>query len=789
MRRGFRSQSLLLASVAWVGLVCAALPAVGFAADSGEVILPKPPQPFAGKIGPTAAESIPATAEPVKAPAGAPNVLLVLTDDVGFGAASTFGGPIPTPNLDRLAARGLKYNRFHTTAMCSPTRAALLTGRNSHAAGTGAVTDFAMGFPGYNGVIPKSAATVAETLRLNGYNTAMFGKHHNVQPGATSAAGPFDQWPTGLGFEYFYGFVGGETNQFTPSLYRGTRPISSPKGETLDKMLVDDALDWVHNQQAADPDKPFFLYLAPGSAHAPHQAPAEWIAKFKGRFDQGWDQVRVETLARAKKMGVVPKDTVLTPRLDHIPAWSSLSPARRQISARMMEVYAAMLAYQDAQFGRLIDELERMGTFDNTLVIFIEGDNGGSAEAGVDGNMNMIGTFFNDVSESDEELVARLDELGGPRSNQNYPAGWAWTMNAPFQWTKTYASHLGGSRNGLVLSWPAHIKERGLRTQFHHVVDIAPTILEAAGLPQPDVVDGARQRPMDGVGMGYSFTDPKAAGRRRTQYFELIGNRGIYHDGWWAGTTPQNIGYTRKGTPIADWPWELYNLDKDFSQSRDLASANPQKLAELKVLFAAEAARNAVFPIDDQVNKRAAAVMAASKPRSSYVYWGKNISLPSDYAPRLAGSFTLTADIRTASGAQDGVLAALGGHFGGWSFYLKDGRPVVTMAGSTQADRVFRVAGSERIPAGAATIRYDFTADKGPGSGGVMRISVNDRAVATGRIEKPIVMPTEVTDTFDIGLDAGTPVTDDYSGNAEFKGDIRRLEVKPKGLSASLQQE
>lgn len=777
LRGGFRS-GRLFASAALAALVHAAVPTGAEAADR-EVILPQPAQPFAGKIGPTYAESTPAPAASVKAPAGAPNVLLVLTDDVGFGASSTFGGPIPTPNLDRLAARGLKYNRFHTTAMCSPTRAALLTGRNSHAVGTGAVTDFAMGFPGYNGVIPKSAATVAETLRLNGYNTAMFGKHHNVQPGATSRVGPFDQWPTGLGFEYFYGFVGGGTNQFTPSLYRYTQPVHGTGNEMLDKMLVDDALDWIHNQQAADADKPFFIYFAPGSAHAPHQAPADWIAKFKGRFDRGWDQVRSDSLAREKRMGVVPRNTALTPRPDYIPAWSTLTPARRQISARMMEVYAAMLAYQDAQFGRLIDELERMGKLDNTLVIFIQGDNGGSAEAGVDGDMNMIGRFFNDVQESDEALLARLDELGGPRSNQNYPAGWAWAMGSPFQWTKTYASHLGGSRNGLVISWPDHIRERGLRTQFHHVVDIAPTILDAAGLPQPDVVDGAPQRPMDGVGMGYSFADPKAADRRHTQYFELIGNRGIYHDGWWAGTTPQNIGYARKGTPITDWPWELYNLDQDFSQSHDLASAYPKKLAEMKALFATEAARNNVFPVDDQVNKRAAAVMAAAKPRSSYVYWGKNISLPSDYAPRLAGSFTLTADIQTSSGAQDGVLAALGGRFGGWSFYLKDGHPVVTMAGSTQADRIFRVAARDRIPAGTALVRYDFAADGGPGSGGVMRISVDGREVASGRIEKALVMPTEVTDTFDVGLDAGTPVTDDYSGHAEFKGEIHRLEVVP----------
>lgn len=743
-----------------------------------QVVLPIPPGSFAGRVGSTYADSTPSFPSPVRAPAGAPNVLLVLTDDVGFAAASTFGGPTPTPNLDRLAKNGLKYNRFNTTAMCSPTRAALLTGRNHHMVGNGAITDFAMGFPGYNGVIPSSAATIAEVLRLNGYNTAMFGKHHNVQPGATSGAGPFNQWPTGLGFEYFYGFIGAETNQFTPALFRGTTPVKGPQGAMLDRALTEDAIGWLHNQQAADPDKPFFVYFAPGSAHAPHQAPADWIAKFRGRFDQGWDKLREESLAAQKKQGIIPMNTALTPRPKSIPSWASLSPERRRISARMMEVYAGMLAYQDAQFGRLIDELQRMGEFENTLIIFIEGDNGGSAEGGVDGNVNPLGAFFNNAHETDAALLARLDELGGPRSNQNYPAGWAWAIGAPFQWTKTYASHLGGVRNGLVISWPAGIKDRGIRSQFHHVIDIAPTILEAAGVPQPEVVNGITQQRVDGMSMVYSFASPAAAGRRHTQYFELIGNRGIYHDGWWAGTTPQNIGYERKGTPLAEWPWELYNLENDFSQSHDLAKAYPKKLAEMKALFVQEAARNQVFPIDDQVAERAAAVMKAAKPRDEYVYWGKGVSVPADHASRLTGSFTISADIEKHAGATDGVLAALGGRFAGWSFFIKDGYPVVTMAGSTQADRIFRVGATARVPQGAVTIRYEFTADNGPGSGGWMRISINDREVGKGRIEKPIVMTTELTDTFDTGFDASTPVTEEYADQGRFEGEIRKLEVR-----------
>lgn len=740
--------------------------------------LPRAPESFAGKIGATYADSVPDFPEPVKAPANAPNILLVLTDDVGFAGASTFGGPVPTPNLDRLAARGLKYNRFHTTAMCSPTRAALLTGRNHHAIGNGAITDFAMGFPGYNGIIPKTAATIAETLRLNGYNTAMFGKHHNVQPGAASGAGPFDQWPTGLGFEYFYGFIGAQTNQFTPALYRGTTPINAPKGAMLDQALADESIGWLHNQRAANPEKPFFIYYAPGTAHAPHQAPAEWIKRFRGAFDAGWDRLRENSLARQKKLGVAPGNTVLTPRPEHIPAWSSLTSDRKQINARMMEVYAGMLAYQDAQFGRLVAELERMGDLENTLVIFIEGDNGGSGEGGTEGSVDPLGAHFNGARESDAELVARLDELGSARSNENYSAGWAWALGSPFQWTKTYASHLGGVRNGMVVSWPAGIKARGIRSQFHHVVDVVPTILEATHIPAPNVVNGAVQQRRDGISMAYSFAAPRAASQRKTQYFELIGNRGIYHDGWWAGTTPQNIAYQRKGVLLSEWPWELYDLDKDFSQAHDLAATHPEKLAEMKALFAREAAGNQVFPIDDQVEKRAAAMMQTTKPRDHYTYWGKGISVPADRASRLTGSFTLTAEIETRAAEPDGVLAALGGHFAGWSFYLKDGFPVVTMAGSTQPARLFRIASTAKAPTGRSRISYDFLADSAPGAGGLMRISIDGRNVAEGRIEKPIVMTSELTDSFDIGFDANTPVTDEYSEGGHFNGEILKVDVR-----------
>lgn len=757
--------------------------AVASPAAADGLVLPRPQGPFQGKIERTYKGSEPDWPQPVQAPTDAPNVLLVLTDDVGFGASSTFGGLVPTPTLDRLADSGVRYNRFHTTAICSPTRASLLTGRNHHAVGVGIVADLAAGYPGYAGYMPRSAATVAEVLKLNGYNTAMFGKHHNVPAGASSAAGPFDQWPVGLGFEYFYGFVGAQANQFTPSLYRGTSPVEAPPGVMLDKALIDDAINWVHNQQASAPEKPFFIYYAPGTAHAPHQAPPEWIEKFRGQFDQGWDKLREETFARQKELGVVPADAELTPRPAGIPAWESISAAHRQVTARMMEVYAAMLAYQDHQFGRLIDELERMGELENTLVLFIQGDNGGSAEGTLFGHTNPMGGFANAVEETVEEQLAKLDELGGPNTAQNFAAGWAWVTNTPFQWTKQIASHLGGIRNGLVVSWPARIQASGVRPQFHHVVDIMPTILEAAGLPLPTEVHGVPQQRVDGVSMIYSFADAAAPGQRRTQYFETLGNRAIYQDGWMASTRPVRATWMINEPLYAaaspeDYEWELYHLDQDFSQARNLAKAHPERLAALQAAFAQEAERNQVYPLDDRLTlpRFAAADEGGVAPRPSYVYWGKDISVPAEVAPRLVGSFTLTAQIETEPGAANGVLAALGSHFAGWSFYLKDGRPVVVMAGSRQPERTYRVQADTAVPAGAATVEYRFASD-GPGQGGVMRISIDGREVAQGRIEQTILRPVEMTDTFDIGLDRGTPVTADYQEQGRFAGQIHKLTV------------
>jgi len=705
-----------------------------------------------------------------------------MTDDVGFGAASTFGGPVPTPNLDRLAAHGIKYNRFHTTAVCSATRAALLTGRNAHAVGAGSVPDLATGFPGYSNTIPKSAATIAEILRLNGYNTAMFGKHHNVQPGAGSVAGPFDQWPTGLGFEYFYGFVRAETDQFSPILYRGTERVDPPKGQVLDQMLVNDAIRWVHNQDAAAPDKPFFLYLAPGTAHGPQQAPEEWIRKFAGQFDQGWDEVRKQTFARQKKAGIVPAGTALTRRPREIPAWASLTPDEMRVSARMMEVYAAMLSYQDAQFGRLVDELQRMGKLENTLVIFIEGDNGSSAEGGLKGSSDWIGTFANGGNETTTELVAHLDELGGPNSYGIYPVGWAWATNAPFKWTKKIASHFGGTRNGLVMSWPERIPQDGsVRSQFHHVNDIMPTILEAIGLDQPTIILGVRQQPVDGVDMSYSFNAPNAADRRTTQYFEMQASRGIYHNGWFANTTPKKLPWIMSnppGSPL-DYKWELYDLRKDFSQAHDVAARYPDTLKTLQALFDREAVRNKVFPLDDrESHDRAEAARVVGTQRTSYVYWGGDISIADDAAPPIrARSFSIIADIDIPVGGGSGPLVAQGGRFAGWSFYFKQGRPVAHQNFMRQADQQFEVVGSTIIPPGPARVRYDFDYDGGGiGRGGMLCISVNDHRAGCGRMERTLTVTAGLGETFDIGQDTGDPVVD-YLGANTFDGTIHKVEV------------
>ncbi|MCP1470611.1 arylsulfatase [Sphingobium sp. OAS761] len=751
------------------------------AAEPDRTSLPISSPAYSGRLGETYRDTDPPQPHrPVTAPAGAPNILLVLTDDVGFAAASTFGGPVPTPNLDRLARNGLRYTRFHTTAMCSPTRAALLTGRNAQAAHSGIVTDSADGYPGYDGRIPRSAASIGRILTANGYNSAWIGKHHNVPASDQGPAGPFDLWPSGLGFEHFYGFIGGDTNQWQPRLYRGHEAVADqpPPGETLDHLLVDDAVNWLHQQQAAAPGKPFFLYLAPGSAHAPHQAPKAWIDRFKGHFDAGWDALREASLKRQIASGIAPPGTRLTARPSAIPAWSSLSPDEKRADARMMEVYAAMLAYQDAQIGRLLDEMERMGVAEDTLVIFIEGDNGASAEGTPEGSMNELGTMANGVKESAESKIAAIDEMGGPRSYQLFPVGWAWATNAPFQWTKQIASHLGGTRNGMVISWPEKIRETGgVRTEFGHVVDIVPTILEVTGIPAPSSVDGVTQQPLAGVSLAYSFA-ASAKERPRTQYFEMLGNRALYRDGWWANTVPARLPWTPVGTANspADYRWELYDLRSDFSQSKDVSAAHRDLLADMQRAWAAQARANNVYPLDDRLTRSGP---VPAPPRNRYDYWGAGISVAQPAAPALGiGSWTLDTDIVVPNDGASGAIVATGSLFGGWSFYLDQGRPTVVHAASQQEGDSYRVAGSVPLKAGPSHLRFDFRS-RGMMRGGFMTISVDNAIVAQGDIGRTALFMAGLGETFDTGRDTGAPVVD-YGGPSEFPGEIRHVAVRRK---------
>ena len=733
-----------------------------------------------------APSSVPSQGYPAiaKAPAGAPNILLVLTDDVGFGAASTFGGPVPTPNLDRLAAQGLKYNQFHTTAMCSPTRAALLTGRNHHAVNMGSLTDFPQPEPGYNGMMPKSAATVAEVLRENGYNTAFLGKHHDMPHGPFSSAGPRDFWPTSMGFEYFFGFLGSDTDQWRPTLYRNSLRVIDDKLEPiLDQRMVDEAIGWIHQQKAADPDKPFFLYFAPGSAHTPHQAPADWIARFRGKFAGGWEEAARQTLSRQKAMGLVPKNTQLPVWSADIPKWSSLRPEERALQERMMEAFAAQLSFQDAQFGRILDELDRMGQRDNTLIVFVEGDNGPDSAGSPEGSLAEASEHANRRL-TPAERWTRIDAIGGPLVHSNYGTGWAQAMSTPFPFYKQIASHLGGTRNGAVISWPKGIAQTGLRTQYHHVIDVFPTLLHAAGVEAPAQVDGLPQQPVDGVDMTYSFANPAAPSDRKVQYYEMLGNRAIYADGWMASTTPQRRPWQMASGPsddanlAPDYKWELYNLKIDFNQTHDLAKANPKQLARMQQLFDVEARRNHVYPLDDRtgIARSGSAVRAYVPARSHYEYWGKGISLPGDVAPPLGGrAFRVSADVTIG----DGVLAAVGSNLGGWSFGVENGHPAVHHGLSALVSDQFSLIAPGALPPGQ-TARLDFDFDYaggGFGKGGIVRIFVDGKQVAEKPLERSMVIQDGFNENFDVGFDGGVPVAETPGRSNAYTAELRKLTV------------
>ncbi len=750
--------------------------------------LPYPQAPFKGKIGGTAAESTPDFPKPLEAPKGAPNVLLIMTDDVGFGASSTFGGPIPTPTFDKLAMAGLRYNTFHTTALCSPTRAALITGRNHHTASTGVITEMATGYPGYTSLMSKSCGTIGETLRQNGYNTSWFGKNHNVPDWQSSQAGPFDLWPTSLGFEYFYGFIGGDTDQWHPAIYDGTKPVEAPNDPNyhFDADMADHAVAWIHQQHALAPDKPFLAYYTPGLCHAPHHAPKEWIAKFKGKFNQGWDKVREETLARQIQQGVAPAGTKLTARPKEIPAWDSLSADQKRLYAHMMEIYAACLAYVDHNIGRVIQAVEDSGELDNTIIIYIQGDNGASGEGTMQGLSNEVGVAGNGVVESEEYLLSIMDDLGGPLTYNHYPVGWAHAMCSPFQWTKQVASHFGGTRNGLVISWPKHMKQLGeVRSQFCSVIDIAPTILEAAGVKPPTMINGVKQTPIEGTSLVYSFNDATVATRHTTQYFEMIGNRGVYDNGWVACTTPLRLPWQAASEHSPDdFQWELYNVAEDFSEANNLAAANPAKLKELQAVFDREAKKYNVLPLDASFIARVDVSIRPSltRGRSTFTYYPGTIRVPEGAAPDVKNkSYTVTADVEILKGGADGVLVTQGGRFGGWGLLIIDGKPVFDYAFSNQKQHKYRVASNVKLAAGKHTIKFDFTYDgPGRGKGGTGTLSVDGKQVAEGKIERTVPNRFSLDETFDVGMDTGTPVVEDYVAKMPFKfgGDLKKVVIE-----------
>ena len=774
-------------ALAAAGSVLAAGTLLSCAAAAQEV-LPTPPAPFKGQIGLSIKDSKSDFPQPIKAPKGAPNIVIILLDDVGYGASSTFGGPCNTPTLDKLAANGLRYTQFHTAAVSSPTRASLLTGRNHHTVHTGLIMEFATGYPGYDSLMGKDTATVAEVLRQKGFNTAWFGKNHNVPDWHNSVAGPFDLWPTGLGFEKFYGFIGAETDQWRPAVFDGTNPVEPYLGNPnyhFDYDLADQAIEWVRSQKAVAPDKPFFLYYAPGATHSPHHPRKEWIAKYKGQFDQGWDKVREETLARQKKLGIVPANTKLTRRSRGLPAWDSLGAEQKQLYAYMMEVYAGYLSQTDYNAGRVLDAIERMGQLDNTLVIYICGDNGASGEGKLQGSYNEL-AMLNQIPEDYKEVLKQKDNLGTWKTHNHYPAAWAHAMNAPFQWVKTTASHYGGSANGMVISWPAHIRDRGgIRPQWHHVIDIVPTLYEATGIEPPSMVNGVAQKPIEGVSMAYSFGSPKTPSTRHTQYFEVFAHRAIYHDGWIACTTPPYGGTWEDQTKfnrvdvINGYQWELYHVDKDFSEADNLADKYPDKLHDLQLLFYAEAAKYNVLPLDDSGTERMAPGIRPSLTagRTEFVYTGPVKRIHEGSAPDIKNkSFSITADVVLPKGNEQGVLVTQGGLSGGFALVLEKGKPVFYYNMANVAH--YNVAAREPLIPGKHTVVFDFQYDGGGlGMGGKGILGVDNKQVAQGRFEKTVPFRFSFDETFDIGEDTGTPVDLSYDVPFKFTGRIEKVVI------------
>jgi len=749
--------------------------------------LPVPDSAFAGVVTELAADSTPARPKIQLPPAHAPNVVVVMLDDVGFGAPDTFGGPIPMPTLSRVASAGVRYNQFHTTALCSPSRAALLTGRNHHSAHMGAIGEIAYGFPGYDGIIPRSTATVAEVLRLSGYTTALFGKAHVTPMWETSPAGPFDRWPTGLGFDRFYGFLGAETSQWEPALIDQTTPIEPHLGNEayhLTEDLATQSIAWIRQQRAAAPSKPFFIYFSPGAAHSPHHVGPEWIAKFKGRFDDGWDQLRIDTHARQLAMGAIPAGTTLTPRPEQLPSWEEYPDRYKPVATRLMEVYAGFLAHTDAQVGRLVDELELQGIWDNTLFIYISGDNGASAEGTLHGAWSSP-SFQNGRPEDPEWLLAHIDDFGSAKCENHYNAAWAWALDSPFQWTKQVASHFGGTRNGVAISWPEGIKSRGeLRTQFHHIIDVAPTILEAAGIASPDEVGGIEQRPLEGVAMNYTFDESMVASRHRTQYFEILGNRALYHDGWIASCFHGRVPWIRsQAMPFGDGAehWELYRITDDFSQGHDVAGEFPEKLEELKALFDIEATKFDVYPLSDETVSRG---LPHNRPShldgvQSLTLYPENVRMSELSAVNFKNtSFDIAAFVTVPLSGGAGVLICQGGSMAGWSFYLSE-NGIPSYHYNFFGHELTTIAAPNPIAPGNHILGVRFVYDGGGlGKGGEVHLFVNGAEVAVGRIEATVPFIFSMSgETMDVGIDSCSPAGP-YPAQFPFTGRIEKINVE-----------
>jgi len=767
-------------------------------------VLPPPPVPFGGEINLNAAQSKPFWPPRVVPPKGAPNILLIMTDDVGFGAPSTFGGVIPTPSLDRIANAGLRYTQFHSTALCSPTRAALITGRNHHSAGFGVVSEMASGYPGYDSFIGKDTATIGEILKQNGYHTAWFGKDHNTPAFQASQAGPFDQWPIGMGFEYFYGFVGGDTSQWEPNLFRNTTqiyPYVGNPGWNLTTAMADDAIQWLHRLDALDPDHPFFLYYVPGGTHAPHHPTPEWIKKISDMhlFDAGWNALRDTIFANQKKLGVIPQDAKLTPWPDGLlKHWDTLSAEERKLFIRQADVYGAYLAYTDHEIGRVIQAVQDMGKFDDTLIIYISGDNGSSAEGTLVGTPNEVAMFNGVTVPVEDQLKYFYDVWGTDRTYPHMAVPWTWAFDTPFSWTKQIASHFGGTRQGVAISWPARIKDTGgIRPQFHHVIDIVPTILQVTGIPAPDMVNGVPQRPIEGVSMTYSFdkANASAPSPHRTQYFEMMADRALYHDGWIASTKvvrpPWEVLGPVSQNPAESATWELYDLSKDWTQHDDLAAKYPEKLSELQSLFWVEAAKYRVLPLDASVATR----LATPRPsltagRQEFIWSGELTGTPNGDAPSvLDKSYTFTADVEIPPGGAEGMIVTQGGRFGGYGFYLLKGKPVF-LWNLVDLKRL-RWEGPEALTPGRHTLEFAFSYDglgagtlafnnmSGIGRAGTGVLKVDGQAVATQTMERTIPLILQWDENFDVGADTGTPVDDqDYQVPFRFTGKLNKLTLK-----------